>query len=550
MFLVSGVTLGVGATVGTAACSGDNADDTSSPATTDGAPRGSGGETPLTTTPPDTTGGPAETTPQPADESVGLAADPFTLGVASGDPNGTSVVLWTRLMVDLADAGTAADVSIAWEVADDEDFTKPSQTGSVVAEAAHGHAVHVEVELAPGPWYYRFTAPSSASADGWTSAIGRTMAAPLDPSTASFVTASCQNFANGYYTAYDDVAAQQPDFVMFLGDYIYEGAGEAPDGEGNVRSHETPEPTDLDSYRARYALYRSDASLQAAHAVCPWIVIWDDHEVENNYAGVVPQDPADAAGFAERRFAGYTAWWEHTPTRLPAPTSPVSDYPIYRSFTWGELLGVTLLDGRQYRDDQACGSPTLSLDLPCDEVFEADRTMLGAAQEAYLFDNLGKQSTVWNVVGQQTVFNDVTFNGAILNYDQWDGYPAARARIVEHIASAATPNVVFLTGDVHLAGIGHIRTDRLAEENLGVEFVTASISSNANVDPDLADILRSFPTFVDAELLFRGYTLHRVTADEWRAEYRVVDTVKVVGGTTLLWKTFVVASGTNTVTEA
>ncbi len=181
--------------------------------------------------------------------------------------------------------------------------------------------------------------------------------------------------------AHRDLAAQAPDLVAWLGDYIYESGAATVGDDGVVRSHGTPEPKDLAAYRDRYALYKSDPDLQAAHAAAPWFVIWDDHEVENNYAGITPQDPADLDGFAERRRQAYQAWWEHQPVDLPPPPDDGSDYRIYRERPWGGLLDITLLDGRQYRTDQACGDATLDLDPACPETFDTDRTMLGDAQE-------------------------------------------------------------------------------------------------------------------------------------------------------------------------
>jgi alkaline phosphatase D len=312
--------------------------------------------------------------------------------------------------------------------------------------------VHAVAELESGWWFYRFRAGT------FTSPTGRAQTAPAADSAAEarFASASCQNYQNGYYTAHRDIADQQPDFVVWLGDYIYEGDSYPIDGANVVRSHGTPEVRTLDDYRNRYALYRGDADLQASHAACPWYVIWDDHEVENNYASLIPENPEEAPDFAARRAAAYQAWWEHMPVALPPPNG-TDEYRIYRSFRWGSLLDLALLDGRQYRSDQACGDPGLSLDPACPETFDPDRTMLGAEQEAWLIDTLDAATSTWRVIGNQTVFGDLTLAGAVLNYDQWDGYPADRSAIVDRLAADAVPNVVVLTGDIHLAGTGTIR---------------------------------------------------------------------------------------------
>jgi len=516
-----------------------------SDATTSGSTTPRPENTVAATTPPS-----SSTAPTPTSSTVPtprLPGDPFTLGVASGDPDPTSVVLWTRLAPDpLAGGGMPdANVPVTWQASSDDTFATVAHSGSTVATTAHGHSVHALAELPSGTWYYRF------SADGFVSPTGITHVAPAqDTPTASvrFATASCQHYETGFYRAHADIADQQPDFLVWLGDYIYEGGGGSVGKDGRVRSHVTAEPTTLADYRNRYALYKSDPDLQAAHAVCPWFVIWDDHEVENNYAGLSPQNPADAAGFAERRYEAYQAWWEHMPVRLEPPAAADADYVIYRAVQWGDLLGITLLDTRQYRTDQACNDVTLSTEPPCDELFEEGRTLTGDRQEQFLYDTIGNQQTVWNVIGQQVVMTDLTFNGAVLNFDQWDGYPANRKRILAHLAEQAIPNVVVLTGDIHLAGVGQLHSDDPGSSApVGVEFVATSISSSGNIPASLTELVKSFPDVIDAELVHRGYILHTVTPAAWSAEYRIVDDARFPDSAVSAYRTFVIDTGTNTV---
>jgi alkaline phosphatase D len=493
---------------------------------------------------PTTADAPAATDPAPSTTAaIDLGGDPFTLGVASGDPATGGVVLWTRLAPDPLNGGGMPldDVEVLWEVSHDEDFADVWATGTAMATSAHAHSVHALASIDPGWWYYRFRV------GGYTSPVGRTQPAPsmpAEPQQVRFASASCQNYQDGYYTAHRDIADQQLDFVVFLGDYIYEG-GAATIGENFVvRTHGTPEVTTLDEYRNRYALYKSDPDLQAAHASCPWLVTWDDHEVENNYAGVTPQNPAESASFAERRRAAYQAWWEHQPVNLPAPTDAV--FEIYRRMRWGDLLDVVVLDGRQYRSDQACGDPELSLDPPCEETFDAARTMLGDEQERWLLDAIATRSTVWQTIAQQTVFGDVTIGGAVLNYDQWDGYPAERNRIVDALDPAT--NTVVLSGDIHFAGTGTVRQgERGVGPTVGVEFVATSISSGGRVNPAVTAVVQSIPDIVDVELEHRGYIVHTVTPEQWRAEYRMVETVKEPGAAMFVHATYVVDDGTNLV---
>jgi alkaline phosphatase D len=456
-----------------------------------------------------------------------LAADPFTLGVAAGDPDERSAVIWTRLTAHpLPD-----EVDVVWEVAGDESFGRVSSTGMAPATVADAHSVHAVVEL-DGPSWFRFRA------GGWTSPAGRVAPAPASAPDGGgelrLVAANCQNFATGFYAAHRDIAEWRPDLVVFLGDFIYENAAE-PLGPGRVRAHEGPEPTDLEGYRARYAQYLGDPQLQASRAACPWLVIWDDHEVENNYAGTVPERPADAAGFGARRAAAYRAWWEHMPVRLPSPQD-ARPYPVHRRLTWGGLADLILLDGRQYRSDQACNDVVLDTGPPCPEAADATRTMLGQDQEEWLSDALAAPSATWTVLVQQTVVTDLRLpNGGILNYDQWDGYSPARERLLAQAAVAE--RVVVLTGDIHVSVVGRI-------PGVGVEFVTTSISSESPLGTavDASTMTGLFPNVIDAELVHRGYTRHTVHAETWTAEYRTVDDVWSADSPVSTWRTFRVDS--------
>jgi alkaline phosphatase D len=507
--------------------------------------------TPATTAAPSTTEA-ATTTEATTTTStvppVELPADPFTLGVASGDPDPVSVVLWTRLAPDPLNGGGMPDddIIVTWEISDSADFDSVAATGEETAVPARGHTVHAVVPLEQGIWYYRFRVGT------YTSPVGTTRAAPDATATvaeANFAVASCQHYASGQYAAHRDLAEHDPDFVVWLGDYIYEDAG-APGADPTARVHLGPEPTTLDDYRNRYARYKSDAHLQAAHLVCPWFVIWDDHEVENNYAGLSPQDAADAPTFADRRFAAYQAWWEHQPVRLDAPIAVDDEYRIYRDMRWGSLIDLPLLDGRQYRSDQTCGDVTLSVDPPCPETFDPARTMLGDEQETWLYDTLAASTATWNVIGNQVVFADATLNGAVLNYDQWDGYPLQRERILQHLADNQVPNVVVLTGDIHLAAVAQLRAgDRATGTPVGAEFITTSISSNGLISDQFTDVLKSYPHLVDAELTHRGYALHTVTPDRWTAEYRIVTDVLREDSEVTTLGIYAVDVGTNIVTK-
>ncbi len=474
-----------------------------------------------------------------------MTSTPFTLGVASGDPDANSVVLWTRLAT--LPSGMTDDTAVTWQLAADETFAEIVAEGSERATAEFGYCVHAIATPPPTPnldssWmFYRFIV------DGWTSPVGRTRLAPSGATeSVTFATASCQNYEHGWYAAHGDIAAQRPDFVVWLGDYIYEGAASMPGSPGIIRSHEGPEPTDLASYRRRYERYKSDINLQAAHQVCPWFVIWDDHEVENNYAALLPQVAEEAAAFMARRTSAYQAWWEHQPVRIPPPM-PDGAMTMYRQIRWGDLVAMHLLDGRQYRSDQACGDASLSLDPPCAAAAEATRTMLGAQQEQWLSAGFATLGTVWNVLAQQVVMAELTIDGAVLSYDQWDGYAPARQRLLATIAERGIGNVVVLSGDIHMAMANVIHGPPAlgsAERTpLAVELVCTSISSISRVPAELTSLVVGLDDVVDAELAHRGYILHRLDAQRWSADYRIVDNATATDTAVSSYRQFIIPSG-------
>src|SRR5258706_11181436 len=287
-----------------------------------------------------------------ADRKPSFDSYPFTLGVASGYPRPDGFVLWTRLAPKPLEPGgglAPGPVPMRWEVAEDERFAKLVASGAESPTQEWAHSVHAEVRgLRPDRWYwYRFLAGDAVSP------VGRTRTAPAAGAAAArlrFAFASCQHYERGYYGAYKHMVADDLDLVVFLGDYIYESSVRI----NPVRVHErTDEPVTLDEYRNRYAQYRSDPDLQSAHQAFPWIVIWDDHEVDNDYADDRQEDGAPPEEFLLRRAAAYRAYYEHMP--LPAAMRPNGPaMRIYTTLAWGSLAGFHLLDGRQYRSAHAC----------------------------------------------------------------------------------------------------------------------------------------------------------------------------------------------------
>jgi alkaline phosphatase D len=452
-----------------------------------------------------------------------LTDDPFTLGVASGDPLDGSVILWTRLAPKPLEGGGMPTESapVLWEIAADEAMTQVVQAGYVLAHPELAHSVHVDAQgLEPDTWYwYRFTAGD------FVSPVGRTRTLPSPGTTVDelkIAAAACQAWKDGYYTAHHHLAQEDVDVVFFLGDYIYEsGVG------GAVRDHNSGTVFSLDEYRNRYGLYKGDLDLQAAHARFPWVVTWDDHEVANNYAGDVA-DQTSPIEFLSRRANAYQAYYEHMPIRVLPPDGP--DLGLYRAFRYGDLATFYVLDGRQYRSDQPCGDKTGN--PACDEMQDPAQQMLGEGQEAWLMNGLEKSQTVWNVLAQQTVMTNVDFGGAFLNFDQWDGYPVARQRLIDFLSENEIDNVVALTGDIHSYGVGHINKV-VTDTNTPViitEFVVSSITSTAYALNQLQDFIE-FATATMPQVHFfdvtqRGYIRCTITPEAWRTELRSVETVQ------------------------
>lgn len=475
-----------------------------------------------------------------------LPSDPFTLGVASGDPDTESVVLWTRLAIDALNGGAMPDedIDVLWEMSTTESFDEITIAGIATASPQYGHSIHVIAAPAnvTGLLHYRFRLGD------YTSPIGTTRLSPSSDSLepVKIASASCQNWTAGFYTAYHDMAELAPDLVLFLGDYIYEG-GTGSLADGDVRLHNSDEIRDLVAYRNRYGLYKSDPLLQAAHQMCPWVVTWDDHEVENNYANLTPEDPADNAGHTARRAAAYQAWWEHMPVRFDPPID--ENLAIYRQFSWGSLVNMLVLDTRQYRDDQACNDAVLQTTPACDDALLPERSLLGAEQEAWVAANIRGVDKVWNVLANQTVMTDIRLGAAVLNFDQWDGYAPDRDRVLTDITQQGVENLIVLTGDIHLSGVGQLTTTANPTTAVGIEFVATSISSGGNVPPETQGLLQALPNIIDAEASHRGYILHTITPETWTAQYRIVDNAKVENSGVSDWKTFSVTAGTAAVAE-
>jgi len=473
--------------------------------------------------------------------------DPFTLGVASGDPLPDGVVLWTRLAPDpLAGGGMgSAAVEVEWTVSRDEAMKDVVRSGTSSALRDLAHSVHVEVGgLDPDRVYwYRFRA------GGAESPVGRTRTAPAagaSPQALRFAFASCQNYVQGYYTAHANLAREDLDAVLFLGDYIYEGTA-----RGDIVREYSKRgwSYSLGDYRDRYAQHKTDTDLQAAHAAFPWIVTWDDHEVENNYAGGIDkEDPRNKAAIAERA-AGYQAFYEHMPVRAPRPQGP--DLKLYRSVSYGGLATFFVLDTRQYRSPEIalCRDTDQTPSGYCPASVDPSRTMLGADQRSWLLRGLSDSASAWNFVAQSVRFAQQdsnldlgkhTFDGV----DNWMGYVVDRQTILDRFVT--TKNPVVLSGDSHVNFVYDLKRDfgDPTSPTVGTELLGTSISSEG--DP-FVEQTQFTPPSKNPQLRFfdnhRGYVRCTLYRGRLTADFRAVSTVRKPTATVSTTATFVVDDG-------
>jgi alkaline phosphatase D len=456
-----------------------------------------------------------------------LRTDPFTLGVASGDPDHDGFVLWTRLAPQpLAEDGLGGmpdrPVAVHWELAADERFRHVVRRGATLAHPRSAHSVHIELNgLPPGrEFFYRF------KADRYVSPVGRTRTAPAPwalGGALAMAFVSCSQYEHGYFTAYRRLAEEEPDLVLHLGDYQYEYTKDTYNiPGGNPRDHEGPETETLANYRQRHAQYKADADLQAAHAAAPWLVVWDDHEVDNNWADEVPEN--EQPEFLARRAAAFQAYWENMPLRRTSIPRGI-DMRLYRRVHWGRLATFHMLDTRQYRDDQGCGDGYKD----CPAAYDPARSITGAEQEAWLLDGFRRSSARWDILGQQVFFAQRDNNAGpatVTSQDAWDGYTASRDRITRGWLASSVRNPIVLTGDVHAHWASDLKLDYAdpTSRTVGAELVCSSITSGGNgadSDPATHPFLSINPhlRFYNNQ---RGYVSTRISADRLDADFKVV----------------------------
>jgi alkaline phosphatase D len=493
------------------------------------------------------------------------AGNPFSLGVASGTPRPDGFVLWTRLAPEPLSSNPqtpggmgGGDVTIRYEIAADPGMAKILRHGSATAEQAFAYSVHLDIAgLQPGrPYWYRFFSGDAVSTTGRAVTLPAAGAA-ADKLRFGFV--SCSNYEHGYFSAYRHLAAENPEFVLFLGDYIYETIEQA---RKTVRRHsDGVEASTLPTYRNRYAQYRLDADLQNLHAQVPAIVTWDDHEVQNDYADKWSETFDDPEQFLLRRAAAYQAFYEHMPLRpiLSRPNGPLMR--VYDRFTFGDLVEISVLDGRQYRSREACYAPPnkggthLESNASCPERLADGRTMMGFAQETWLYAGLAHSKAQWNLIAQDVLMAQVRVRQDgidAFSTDDWDGYPANRQRLLQHIHDSKVANPVVFSGDIHSFFANDLKLDfdNPSSPIVATEFVGTSISSYGPPHEPIARALPDNPHVHFFESRRRGYALVDLKPEQMQMRMCVVSDVHDAKATLATLRTFAVEGGRPGVLEA
>jgi alkaline phosphatase D len=465
----------------------------------------------------------------------------FAHGVASGDPTGEAVVIWTRL------SGQAYPAEVGWEVALDPKFDRVAASGYTTATAERDWTVHVDVQglRSATTYYYRFQADGQRSPHGRTRTLG---AGPIEHARFAFM--SCAKFNAGYFNVYGRVAARDDiDFVLHLGDYIYEASNTPPatqtPGADIGRPFEPRhECRTLADYRERYSQYRRDPDLQAMHAAHPMIATLDDHELADGAwrDGADNHDEERDGSWAARRAAAFRARWEWLPARQPDPNDPER---VYRAVRIGDLAELFLLDFRSRRDQPSADASMAS----------SARSALGAEQKAWFVEGVTTTDAAWKLIGNPSPMARTWRPGLsdtmhknlralkfmharedALDEDQWDGYPAERDDLLDAIRSAGAGRSILLAGDLHTSlAVEHIHPDR-PEQPVVVEVVTPSITSQnldeklrvaaGTIGPEIAaDFTRTLPGLRWCELESHGYVVVDVSPDEIALQWWFVDTV-------------------------
>jgi alkaline phosphatase D len=456
----------------------------------------------------------------------------FPQGVAAGEPTQRGMTLWTRL------DGYRADRKLTVEVARDSNFRRVVFRRDIVARASEDSVVKVRVArgMKPGErYFYRFETRDAESRVGTFD----TLRPPDSKEPVRIAFFSCQDYQAGYYGAHDAIAREDVDLVICLGDYIYEKNFYDGPRTDTLGTNGDGEVMTLAEYRSKYRLYRSDADLQAMHAAHPFLGIWDDHEVEDNYAGDLPGDAATdrrGVGFKARQLGAYRAYFEWMPFRRPERRNT----PNFRSLRLGSAAELFLLDERQYRDDQPCDDQFF---VPCASADDPGRTLLGEGQKEWLKRGLEGSPAAWKLIGNQVMIMSLdSAPDTPINKDQWDGYGAERRELMQHVADRGIADVSFMTGDIHTFFAGDVGIDGRGPESVATEFVGGSVTSlgipetlrDASGAPLTSQQFAQFSSNIRTlnphlrydEQTRRGYMVVTATADELLVDFKGVNALE------------------------
>jgi alkaline phosphatase D len=495
----------------------------------------------------------------PGQQAMSRAGDPFSLGVASGAPKSDGFVIWTRLAPDplSSDPETPGGmhgepVQVIYEIAADDRMQKVLRSGTVTARTDEAFAVHLEIgglESARSYWY-RFRTGAAESR------VGRAITLPREETLVNslrFGFVCCSNYEAGYFSAYRLLADEHPDLVLFLGDYIYEDVDRRPDV---LRKHSDGiAATTLTGYRNRYAQYRLDPDLQRLHAEVPALMVWDDHEVQNDYADRWSQTFDDPQRFLERRAAAYQAYFEHMPLHPGLSRPSGAAMRIFNRVSFGDLAEFSLLDGRQYRSRAACygppdkGSNHLENGRTCPELLDVQRSIIGAEQEAWLFQGLSRSKCQWNILAQDVLMarlrQRTSENEFAYGTDRWDGYPESRNRLLRHLHDGKVKNPVVLGGDLHSFCANELLLNFDDEKSpvVATELIGTSVSSPGPDYEQFRKLLAENPHIKYFDSRQRGYVSVDVFRKRMDIRFRAISNVLDAQATAFTLEKFGIENG-------
>jgi alkaline phosphatase D len=458
---------------------------------------------------------------------------PFYHGVASGDPLSDRVIIWTRVTpVDYGQTLTGT-----YQVATDDQFTNVVANGSFSTDSTKDFTVKIDVTgLNPNTFYYY-----EFEHNGAYSLVGRTKTLPLgNVSNMRLAVVSCASLESGYFNSYDAIAQRNDvDAVLMLGDYIYEYESQGFGPNANVDRTWEPavEITELNEYRLRYNSYRLDYALRKLHQNFPWICIWDDHETANDaYTGGAGNHQGNEGPWNQRMEAGKRAYFEWIPIRPKAP----GNQEIFRTFELGDLAKIIMLDTRlEGREEQlGANDPNFS---------DTSRTLLGTPQLNWFKNELSTTTQPWKIIGNQVMIGAVEILGNPINTDSWDGYPAERQKLFDHLSTNNIDNTVVLTGDIHTSWALDLKNGNIP---VGVEMVTPSVTSPGSPINLSALITVQNPHIKYVELTKKGFILVDITPQQVQGDWYNVNTIDQMDASNSCVKSYVTNAGSNVLTLA